>query len=182
VLLFVKGAVIKDRNDPDVRTMSRTGDPFELCMGPLMFTIVMCVVGLYLFGRSEGAMVMAIVGWGDGFAPVIGERYGKTRYIVRGGRYKSVEGSVACFLFSLLGMKVNQNRTRKTGEDLLENDQVFNFFLGYPYYNFGVWTLLALVGTAVEAISPSDWDNILIPLAVYHAAPFAQQASRLMML
>uniref|UniRef100_A0A7S3ZB44 Dolichol kinase n=2 Tax=Lotharella globosa TaxID=91324 RepID=A0A7S3ZB44_9EUKA len=144
--------------------MSRTGDPFELCMGPLMFTIVMCVVGLYLFGRSEGAMVMAIVGWGDGFAPVIGERYGKTRYIVRGGRYKSVEGSVACFLFSLLGMKV------------------FNFFLGYPYYNFGVWTLLALVGTAVEAISPSDWDNILIPLAVYHAAPFAQQASRLMML
>mmetsp|Transcript_6624 Transcript_6624/g.13127 ORF Transcript_6624/g.13127 Transcript_6624/m.13127 type:complete len:144 (-) Transcript_6624:321-752(-) len=142
--------------------MSRTGDPSELCLGPLMFTVVMCMVGLYLFGRPEGAMVMAVLGWGDGFAPVIGERYGKTRYIVRKGRYKSVEGSVACFMFSLLGM------------------QVFHSFLGYPTYDFGEWALLALVGTAVEAVSPSDWDNILIPLAVYHAVPFARQVSHLL--
>eukprot|EP00466_Bigelowiella_natans_P002072 jgi/Bigna1/142322/aug1.69_g17030 len=160
VVLFVKGLIIKDRNDPDVRTMSRTGDPSELLLGPLMFTMAMTLTGLALFGREEGAMMMAVLGFGDGFAPVIGKKYGKHRYKAL-GRVKTIEGSLACFVFSLIGM------------------QVFRSFLGYPYYNFVKWVIVASVGTIVEAFSPSDFDNILIPLAVYHTMPIARYISTL---
>ena len=47
--LFVKGAIIRDPNDKDVRSMSRSGSPSELLMGPLQFTGVMTIVGLFLF-------------------------------------------------------------------------------------------------------------------------------------
>lgn len=159
VVMIIKGLVIRDRNDKDVRTMCRTGDPFELCLGPLMYVAVMCVVGLYLFQTEQGVMMMAALGWGDGFAPLIGQRYGKTRYRML-GRGKSVEGSVGCFAATLFGL------------------WFFRWVLGYPALDLPAWVAVAAVGTVVEAVSPSDVDNLLIPLAVFYAAPYARTLSR----
>ena len=64
--LTLKGAIIQDKNDPDVRTMSRTGEPYELLLGPLFFTIVMDTVGIYFFRTQVGALMMAALGVGDG--------------------------------------------------------------------------------------------------------------------
>ncbi|GAB5367637.1 hypothetical protein AAMO2058_001247900 [Amorphochlora amoebiformis] len=133
VMLIVKGLIIQDRRDIDVRTMSRSGDPIELVKGPLMFTLLMCVVGLTMFDRDEGYIIMAAVGWGDGIAPWVGKMYGKHKYKLA-GRQKSYEGSVGCFLGTLLGM------------------QVFRIFTNHPRYNPTLWSLCALVGTLVEAV------------------------------
>mmetsp|Transcript_12600 Transcript_12600/g.31002 ORF Transcript_12600/g.31002 Transcript_12600/m.31002 type:complete len:243 (-) Transcript_12600:159-887(-) len=153
VQLVVKGLILKDRNDRDVKTMTRTGNPTELVLGPLMFTSVMISIGLNLFQREEGPYIMAVLGFGDGIAPVIGKRYGRTWYKLS-GRKKSVEGSVGCFLASLFGL------------------QVFRFVMGYPHYNFYVWTGVSLIGTLVEAASPGDFDNLTIPASIHFALPY----------
>ncbi|MFX0091697.1 MAG: phosphatidate cytidylyltransferase, partial [Candidatus Hodarchaeota archaeon] len=56
-------------DDPDVKTMSRTGDPKELLKGPLYFTVVMMIAGTVFYGSYAGMLMMAVVGWGDGIAP-----------------------------------------------------------------------------------------------------------------
>ena len=70
VQLFVKGAILRDPNDQDVKTMSRSGDPTELLFGPLFFTLVMNYVGLSCFREPLGVLIMACLGYGDGIAPV----------------------------------------------------------------------------------------------------------------
>ncbi|MHA1207435.1 MAG: diacylglycerol/polyprenol kinase family protein, partial [Candidatus Hodarchaeales archaeon] len=146
-------------DDPDVKTMSRTGDPRELLKGTLYFTIIMMIAGTVLFGSFAGMLMMAIVGWGDGIAPYIGKKYGKRTYKTF-GREKTLEGSLGFFVFAVLG------------------SLFFWIFLGFlgaidppVLHNPGVELLEILivillcsfVATIVEALSPSDIDNLLIP-------------------
>jgi phytol kinase len=99
--LFLKGAIIRDPDDADVRTMSRTGAPFELLLGPLFFTVAMDVVGLRFFRTQVGALMMGALGIGDGLAALVGSR-GTHRYQLL-GRSKTLEGSAAVFVGTLLG-------------------------------------------------------------------------------
>ncbi|MFX0208042.1 MAG: diacylglycerol/polyprenol kinase family protein [Candidatus Hodarchaeota archaeon] len=142
-------------DDKDVKTMTRTGDPRELLKGPLYFTIIMMVVGVFLFGTYAGAFTMAIVGWGDGIAPYIGKRWGSRKYKTL-GREKTIEGSIGVFLFSvagclffyiLLGMLGGVLADPKVGIDMILIAII----------------ICSLVAMLVEAISPSDVDNLLIP-------------------
>ena len=66
--LLLKGAVIRDPTDKDVRSMSRSGDPTELLYGPLQFTVCMSCVGALLFRTTEACLVMGALGVGDGIA------------------------------------------------------------------------------------------------------------------
>jgi dolichol kinase len=75
IQLTVKGLLQQDPNDPDVKTMSRSGRPIELCQGPLLFTLVMIYCGLYQFRTDLGIYIMAALGYGDGIAPLVGKRY-----------------------------------------------------------------------------------------------------------
>eukprot|EP00545_Synedropsis_sp_CCMP1620_P008188 CAMPEP_0119005970 /NCGR_PEP_ID=MMETSP1176-20130426/2037_1 /TAXON_ID=265551 /ORGANISM="Synedropsis recta cf, Strain CCMP1620" /LENGTH=217 /DNA_ID=CAMNT_0006957837 /DNA_START=32 /DNA_END=682 /DNA_ORIENTATION=+ len=102
IQLFVKGAILQNPDDPDVRTMSRTGKPVELLYGPLIFTIAMNINGLFLFNKSESVYCMAALGFGDGVAPLIGKRYPIQHYRCPGG-VKSVGGSMAVFVASIFG-------------------------------------------------------------------------------
>ena len=147
--MLLKGALLRDKNDPDVRTMSRTGEPYELLLGPLFFTLAMDVVGLCFFRTQVGALMMAALGVGDGVAPVAGAR-GSLRYQLL-GRGKTVEGSAACFAGTVLG------------------SALFLHLLGLPPVSLATNLALAAVGTIVEAVSPPDVDNLLIPLAVWYA-------------
>ncbi len=146
-------------DDPDVKTMSRTGDPRELLKGPLYFTIIMMIAGTILFGSYAGMFMMAIVGWGDGIAPYIGKKYGKRKYKTF-GREKTLEGSIGFFLFAVLGSlffwivlgvlgAIEPPVLSNPGVELLEI--------------FIVILLCSLVATIVEALSPADIDNLLIP-------------------
>lgn len=147
VQLFVKGYFIKDPNDPDVRSMSRTGDPAELLGGPLQFTIAMTTVGLLFYKTSEGVMIMAALGFGDGLAPLAGKRFPVGAFKIL-GRPKTVSGSATMFVATILGAGF------------------FFSLLAVPPYSALTIGICALVATAAEACAPTDMDNAIIPIAV----------------
>ena len=63
--LFIKGAILKDPNDVDVKMFSRSGDPSELLEGPLLFSLVASTVGLFCFGQETAVVIMACLGFGN---------------------------------------------------------------------------------------------------------------------
>lgn len=110
IQLFVKGAILRDPNDSDVRTMTRTGSPIELLNGPILFTILMTIVGLQLYRNQLGVAIMACLGYGDGIAPLVG-------YYFPCGTYyptfpfgpndkKTLTGSLGFFVASLVGYRL----------------------------------------------------------------------------
>ena len=100
--LFVKGAILCDPNDPDVKSMSRSGVPSELLYGPLQFTILMILCSLYEFKKPAGVYINGGL-LGDGVAPLFGKRFPWGRYPTYGGDTKTISGSIGMFLGSSLG-------------------------------------------------------------------------------
>ena len=149
VQLAVKGGIIQDPNDPDVKTMSRSGRPIELCQGPLLFALVMLYTGLYQFKTTTGVYIMAAMGFGDGIAPLVGKRFPVGYYRTFGqGQYKTVSGSFGMLLATLMGVRI------------------FHTGIGVPIILHTTEILgMAVVATLAEALG-GKWDNPLIPAAV----------------
>lgn len=145
ILLIIKG-LTADESDDAVKTMTRTGDRRELLRGPLYFTIVMNLMGTAFFYTEYAIITMGILGFGDGLAPVIGTRFGKLKYNIFAQR--SVEGSVGFLVFAIIGTAIFSH-----------------FLLGY--IDLTKIILLSVVSVVVEALSPKDLDNILIPIAIF---------------
>mmetsp|Transcript_28156 Transcript_28156/g.82968 ORF Transcript_28156/g.82968 Transcript_28156/m.82968 type:complete len:245 (-) Transcript_28156:1513-2247(-) len=154
VQLFVKGAILRNPNDEDVRSMSRTGDPKELLYGPLQFTLVMNTVGTILFMEPVSCLIMGAVGVGDGVAPIIGAKCGKHRYRHGVGGTKSIEGSLAMLAGTIGGY------------------YFYSWALDTPVLSVPFVVLGAVVAAAVEGLSPPDADNVLIPIAMYFLHEF----------
>ncbi len=107
-------------------------------------------IGIVHFMDFIGVVVMGYLGWGDGLAPYIGKKYGTREYQLL-GREKSIEGSIGVFVAGLVGV-------------LLLHLLVF---YRLPRMNEFLWILLfGVVAIIVEAVSPSDVDNFLIPAAI----------------
>ncbi|MHA2330254.1 MAG: diacylglycerol/polyprenol kinase family protein [Candidatus Hodarchaeales archaeon] len=164
-LLFFVTFMYKGNNatseDKDVKTMTRTGDPKELLKGPLYFTIVMMIAGTIFFNTYVGIFMMAIVGWGDGIAPYIGQKYGGPKYKTL-GREKTLTGSISVFLFSVFGCLVFYVLLGLIG-DILPGDKLPLSTNVDIVMIFSVIVVLALVAMIVEALSPPDLDNLLLP-------------------
>lgn len=149
VLFLVRGFT-GSSEDTAVKTMTRTGNPKELLLGPLFFTLVMDYIGIFHFMTFTGVVVMGYLGWGDGLAPYIGKNYGTHRYKLL-GREKSIEGSITVFLVGFLGT-------------LLLYLLVFS---SVPSVGKLGWMMLfGILATIIEAVSPPDVDNLLIPLVI----------------
>ncbi len=149
-LMFLQKGLTASPDDPAVKTMTRTGDPKELLRGPLFFTLVMEFIGIFYFMDLKGILVMAALGWGDGLAPVFGKYYGKNKYSIFGNE-KSVQGSLAMFIFSWFAMIFLTL--------LIMPSCVLSNFTGFLTKTL----ILAIIATIVEALSPRDVDNLLIP-------------------
>jgi dolichol kinase len=146
-------------DDKDVKTMTRTGDPKELLKGPLYFTVVMMLAGTLFLDTWIGVFMMAIVGWGDGIAPYIGKKYGGKTYKTF-GRDKTFTGSIAVFMFSVAGCLVFYvllGVIGGLGDPLLPDPGIDLVQM------ITVIIILGLVAMIVEAFSPSDIDNLLLP-------------------
>lgn len=143
VLLLIKGTTASP-DDKAVKTMTRTGDRNELLKGPLYFTMIMNIMGTVYFFSPVALTSMGFLGWGDGLAPIFGKRYGKHKYKIL--VEKSFEGSIAFFFFGSIAALV------------------FHFLFSYTI-NIQLILICAVVTTFIEAISPKDLDNILIPLS-----------------
>ena len=149
VLLIQKGLFAAD-DDQAVKTMTRTGDKRELLKGTLYFVIVAMICGTVYYKQPAGVMAMAMLGWGDGLAPIIGTRYGKMKYHILSD--KSVEGSLAFLAGSLCA-------------------GLFFVHLIVPEsFDAGKIIVIALIATIVEGVSPKEVDNLTIPVAVIAAS------------
>ena len=117
-----------------------------------LWTFPLGVLVTYLLFWDESgrrAILAAIVAlaFADPIAAVVGSRFGQRRFH-RFGHGRTLEGSAAFFLVA--GIGVGLVATGGGGE-------------AYPW-RMGIGCGLA--GAAAEALTPSGWDNVTIPLAV----------------
>lgn len=148
IQLFYKGAVKNDFNDPDVVSMSRSGNPAELLQGPMQFTIVMTYLGLKYFMKPEAIYMIAALGIGDGIAAIVGALVGSKFFTNYFGATKSAEGFAACVLGTYLGV------------------MIFNSILGVMEFNETRVRIVSTIAGIVESQSPSNYDNFTIPLVL----------------
>jgi dolichol kinase len=152
--LLIKGVFIQNPNDPDVKRLSRSGKPMELCNGPLLFTLVMCICGIYLFRTDAGIYVMGCLGLGDGLAPLAGAYvpFGHYRTFPFGPKnYKTLSGSILFFASSVFGIILLGSVVM--GVEMADID-------------WKTTILVSLIGAIVEAAT-GPWDNLSIPLAAF---------------
>jgi dolichol kinase len=171
VLLFYAIGSERIKNEAFVASMSRSGEASELLKGTLYYAAIILIVTLaWFYIPSEGIgnaiptalIVIGCLAGGDGFADIIGRRFGKHKYSIAGSE-KSVEGSIGMLIGSVL----------------------FSFLLMAIFsVEVTVWNLSTIllpivlfgaVATIVEALSPKNMDNwtitiaVIVMLAIVHA-------------
>jgi dolichol kinase len=150
-------------NEDFVGSMSRSGDPRELLGGTLYYALMMVVIGILWFyvpadGNLANATPLALVVFGclaggDGFADVIGRKYGGDKKFGIGGAEKTLAGVIGMFIGSFLF------------------SVILVFFFSIEVAAFSVVDLIlpiivvSLVATIVEAITPKGLDNLTISIA-----------------
>ena len=120
-------------------------------MGLVYYAIAWTVLA-YLFFDYKVVIAIGILAmsYGDGFASVIGSRFGKHKFNIWGDE-KSFIGSISMFIFTLITV-----------------------FLALFYYQISIdgkiiiLLYIILFATVIEAISPKGLDNLTVPFL----APF----------
>lgn len=138
-----------------VKSVSREGKPEELLRGPLYYVLVLLFSVLVFWRESPiGVVSLSMMSGGDGFADIVGRRYGSVKLPFN--QKKSWIGSISMFISGFL----------------LSAIMLFYFSsLGYVHVSweeaFGKLALVALAATVVECIPATDVvdDNISVPLA-----------------
>jgi len=142
---------LKDPEDVEVQTLSRSSSPSELLFGPLQFAAVLVVLGLYRFQTTEAAVVTAAVGMGDACAPVIGSWFGRHPYQMPLASQKTMEGSV-CGVF-------------------MGSCSATYFFLFClrirPFLPLRLVLAYAGIAAVVEGTCADYIDNLAVPIAIH---------------
>ncbi|MGM0641132.1 MAG: diacylglycerol/polyprenol kinase family protein [Thermotogota bacterium] len=117
-------------------------------LGTVYYAISLFILAIITFSEGMdsyvGAMGILIMGYGDGFAAIIGEKYGKHSFTVMKSK-KSLEGSATMFVVSFFVALI------------------ISFLAG----NSCIYLLplsLAMIATLVEIFSPYGTDNLTVPL------------------
>ena len=128
------------------KAMERDGSKNDL--GTVYFALSLLILALITFKNTEfsyiGALGILVMGYGDGLAAIIGVKYGKHKFKVFGNE-KSLEGSLAMFVFSFV-----------VSVSLLYTFNPINVIL------FSL--IVAILSTILEAFSPYGLDNLTVPL------------------
>jgi dolichol kinase len=110
-------------------------------------TLIMVYVGLTKFMTHTGLIIMASF-VGDAAAAVVGLHYGRHRYKVAFGGEKSVEGSIGCCLFTMIGIFCY---CYMCCLDMIELRPLF---------------VLGITSALVEATALKNWDNFFLCVAM----------------
>ena len=140
------------KNDFVLGAMTRTYRGIELLRGPIYFNFILILCGSLLYKTALGAIIMGTLTWGDGLAAVIGVRYGGRKKIYGN---KTIVGSLTMFLAGIFASFFYTT--------VLVNFQSVNFIR---------ISVLSLVAAVIETVSPSDLDNLTIPLSLIVANSF----------
>ncbi|MEM3179527.1 MAG: SEC59/DGK1/VTE5 family protein [Archaeoglobaceae archaeon] len=115
-------------------------------LGLFYYSIAWTILAFFLFERCDAiSMGIVAMSYGDGFASLIGTKYGKRKFSIFGAT-KSLEGSLAMFLASVAMFAVIQ--------------------LYYGAEMSILILLLALIATIIEAITPKGLDNLSVSIAI----------------
>jgi phytol kinase len=143
---------VRQKYDLVIGTMTRNHHGSELLLGPLFFNFIMILCGTVLYKTVLGSMIMGILTWGDGLAAVIGVRCGNQRKIYRS---KSLDGFLTMLFVGIIASVIYTS--------ILVNFQSVHLL------NICVISFIAAV---IELLSPSDLDNLTIPLSIIVAYYF----------
>ncbi|MHA1596957.1 MAG: diacylglycerol/polyprenol kinase family protein [Candidatus Asgardarchaeia archaeon] len=128
--------------------------------GPFYYAISITVlVSIYTFqvipveNFYVSAACLTIMYLGDGMAATVGVRWGRHKYRTAIGGQKSLEGSMAMFIFGFLGAFVGL-----WFFGMLNNGKIDLFEALMLAF------LSSLIATFIEALSPSGFDNLSVPL------------------
>lgn len=125
-------------------------------MGLVYYAITWTVLA-YLF--FDNMIVIAIgifaMSYGDGFASIIGIKYGKHKYNIAGDE-KSFIGTTAMFVFTFITMIIAiiyYNSVQATGFD-------------FTLLSMGFLGLFSAAGAIVEGFTPKGLDNLTVPFVI----------------
>lgn len=129
-----------------LRTMEReNNDGF----GTIYYAISILIITIFTYLQKNPMLGMAgmlIMGYGDGFAAIVGKKINSKSYAID-GTTKTIAGSITMFIISFIISSVVLN------------------ILGVVGFLFKS-LVMALVATALEAISVKGLDNITVPIVV----------------
>jgi len=116
-------------------------------MGLVYYSITWTILA-YLFFDNMVVIAIGILAmsYGDGFASIIGIRFGKKRYNVFGDK-KSYMGSFAMFVFTFIATII----------------ALLYYNIPITYFVILVLLLIALVAAVVEGLTPKGLDNLTVP-------------------
>ncbi|NHJ01650.1 MAG: phosphatidate cytidylyltransferase [Candidatus Heimdallarchaeota archaeon] len=155
IILFYFIGTGKFKGESFVQSMSRSEDPKELLRGTFYYAIAGMFVTLFCFSSYPleassspiSILVVSTLAFGDGVADLFGRKINRMKYTIFA--QKSIPGSISMLIFSVISC--------------------FLFFIAFGYdFALILWpSLIAIVaGTITEALSPSEVDNISIPITV----------------
>lgn len=128
------------------KSMERDGNIKDL--GTVYYAISLLILSIITFRMNSpeiGAMGILVMGYGDGFAALIGEKYGNLK--IKFNKNKSILGSITMFIVSFIVALIISNIYGSS------NVIIISF-------------TIAFIATIVELISPIGTDNLTVPLIV----------------
>jgi dolichol kinase len=124
-------------------------------MGLVYYSITWTILAYLFFDNLEIiAIGIFAMSYGDGFASLIGMKYGKNKYNLVGD-VKSFIGSASMFLFTFIMMIVAIFYYNFINNNIEINTMLFVFL-----------AIFAAVGAVVEGITPKGLDNLTVPFAI----------------
>ncbi len=159
VIQFIAIGTGKIKDEQFVASMCRTGNAKELLEGTLYYSVIMVIISLLWFylpstgiknANPTALLILGCLAGGDGFADIIGRKYGGEKKFGLKGSEKTIAGTTAMFIFSF------------TFSFLL----LYFFSFKIPAFNPISLTLpllvVSVVATLIEALSPKGIDNLTI--------------------
>ena len=135
-------------------------------VGPTIYVVMVLIMIGFIDFRIAGA-VFAILAFGDGFATIFGRKIGKHRL----SNGKSIEGSIAFFLFSYVSsfdafILINQFNTPSAGWTIIQSLILPNNLNLSLIYLCLIFLIITFILTSIELFL-GDFlnDNLLIPIS-----------------
>jgi len=141
------------KDESTVQGMSRSGDRREILRGPLYYGIVFVLLTLVFWKESPvGIVALMMICGGDGLAEILGRKYGARK--LPWSKTKSWAGSFGFLLGGWLLSVLTLEAFILAGV----------FAAPITAYLLPI-TIISLVSTGVESLTPNDLDNITVPAA-----------------
>ncbi|KAF6134318.1 hypothetical protein GIB67_005710 [Kingdonia uniflora] len=153
--LVINGLSLIPPDEGLVKSVTREGNPKELLRGPLYYVLIL-ILSAILFWRESpvGVISLAMMCGGDGFADIMGRRFGSVK--LPHNKQKSVAGSMSMFL---------------SGFVISTGMLYYYSVLGYFELDWGLTlerlAFVTLIATAIESLPTTNFvdDNISVPLS-----------------